>query len=147
MGRIGPYELGVEIGRGLHGVVYRARDPRDATEVALKVVALPASTNAAAAREVLARFEREVTLTASLQHPGIAAVRDAGVEGTRLWMAMDLVGGTPLSEFVDPLHRLEPRRIARIVKDAADRLILPTPAAAAADGRTPPATAAAGIPP
>ena len=68
--RLGPYEVGAPIGKGGMGEVYRARDTKLDREVAIKV--LP--DEFAKDDERLARFEREATLLASLNHPNIASI-------------------------------------------------------------------------
>ena len=67
--RIGPYEVGAQIGAGGMGEVYRATDTNLKRAVAIKV--LPASV--ASDPERLARFQREAEVLASLNHPHIAA--------------------------------------------------------------------------
>src|SRR5262245_49323210 len=66
--RIGQYEILGPLGAGGMGEVYRARDPKLAREVAIKI--LPAAVSADPER--LARFEREARMLASLNHPNIA---------------------------------------------------------------------------
>lgn len=90
----GPYRLGAVIGEGGMGVVYRARRDDLASEAAVKI--LRDAWVSPARRE---RFEREQRTLASLRHPGIAALLDAGVtaEGTP-WIAMELVEGEQLVE-------------------------------------------------
>jgi serine/threonine protein kinase len=78
--RLGPYDIGAQIGVGGMGEVYRARDTRLKREVALKI--LPESF--ASDPDRLARFQREAEVLASLSHPNIAAIH--GLEesnGTR----------------------------------------------------------------
>ena len=87
-GRIGPYEVERELGRGGMGVVYFARDPRLDRAVAIK--GLPEALAGDAGR--LERFEREARTLAQLSHPNVAgdprrggarggAVPGAGVRG------------------------------------------------------------------
>lgn len=81
------YELRGEIGRGGMGVVYRAFDRKLDREVALKITD---SEDAVEAR-----------MTASLEHPGIVPVYDAGqLPDGRVYYAMRLVRGLPLDRFV-----------------------------------------------
>ena len=81
------YRVIEEIGRGGMGVVYRAEDSVLGRTVALKVMDDTAT-------------EREARIMASLEHPGIAPVHDAGVlPDGRAFYAMKLVEGTPLSSY------------------------------------------------
>ncbi len=74
--RLGPYEIVALLGSGGMGEVYRARDPRLAREVAIKV--LPAAFSANPDR--VRRFEQEARAAAALNHPNILAVHDVGRE-------------------------------------------------------------------
>ncbi len=86
------YEVRREIASGGMGQVFEAYDGVLGRNVALKCVR-PGSENRAAAR----RFQREMALTARLQHPSIIPVYDAGrfPDGSR-YFAMRLVEGQPL---------------------------------------------------
>ena len=66
------YQLGSELGRGGMGRVVEAYDVQLGRTVALKEVLPKAGT--ASAR----RFEREVALTAKLEHPSIVPLYDSG---------------------------------------------------------------------
>ena len=72
--RLGPYEIVAPLGAGGMGQVYRARDLKLGRDVAIKF--LPASLVDDADR--LARFAREARVLASLTHPNIARLLDAG---------------------------------------------------------------------
>src|SRR6478735_2802670 len=72
--KLGPYEIGAQLGAGGMGEVYRAKDPRLGREVAVKV--LPASFATDADR--LKRFEQEARAAGVLNHPNITAVHDFG---------------------------------------------------------------------
>ena len=72
--KLGPYEIGAQLGAGGMGEVYRAKDPRLGREVAVKV--LPASFSQDADR--LKRFEQEARAAGVLNHPNITAVHDFG---------------------------------------------------------------------
>src|ERR1044071_1491652 len=73
--QIGAYQILSAIGAGGMGEVYKARDTKLGREVAIKI--LPAAF--ASDPERLARFEREATTLASLNHPNIAQIY--GIEG------------------------------------------------------------------
>ena len=72
--KLGPYEILAPLGAGGMGEVYRARDSRLGSEVALKV--LPESFSKDADR--LRRFEQEARAVAALNHPNILAIHDIG---------------------------------------------------------------------
>lgn len=79
-------------GRGGMGTVYAALDERLGRQVAIKV------SNAAAPKTALdARLRQEAEVLASLEHPGIVPVHDAGVlDDGRLFYVMKLVRGETL---------------------------------------------------
>ena len=104
--RIGPYRLVEMLGEGGFGIVWRAeqREPI-LREVALKVIK-PGMDS----REIITRFEGERQALALMDHPHIAGVLDAGkTESGRLYFAMELVRGVPLTEHCDA-HQLTLRQ-------------------------------------
>ena len=61
-------------------------------------------------RAVLARFEAERQALAMMDHPNIARVLDAGTtDGGRPFFVMELVKGTPITQFCDE-RKLTPRQ-------------------------------------
>jgi eukaryotic-like serine/threonine-protein kinase len=101
--RVGPYELIRLLGAGGMAEVWLARraDGAFKREVALK---LPMLARAQAGLE--ARFARERDILASLEHPHIARLYDAGVDSQGLpYLAMEYVQGEPLTDWCDA-HRL-----------------------------------------
>jgi cytochrome c peroxidase len=87
--KVGPYELGDELGRGAAGTVYRARDPEGAW-VALKRLR---------SREALQRFPRERLIQAELgREGGFVPVLDAGADAEGAWLVMPLLAGGTLRD-------------------------------------------------
>src|SRR5664279_1276915 len=91
--RLGPYEVSSPLGAGGMGEVYRARDPRLARDVTIKV--LPEEFFEGEERRQ--RFEREAKLLASLNHPNIAAIYAFEESGGRHLLVMELVEGDDLA--------------------------------------------------
>ncbi len=88
------YALGREIARGGMGRIWVARDRRLGREVALKEVLVDTGV-------IVRRFEREVRITARLQHPSIVSVHEAGVwPSGEPFYAMRLVSGRSLDEAI-----------------------------------------------
>ena len=109
--RLGGYLLGDVLGRGGMGVVYRATHVHLGREVALKVLA-PELSGYGDFRE---RFFRESRLAASLDHPNVVTVYDAGdFEGT-LYIAMRYVEGTDLADLLRREGPLEPATAVAIL--------------------------------
>lgn len=106
------------LGKGGMGVVYRARKVALDRDRALKVIA-PNLSNDPRFRE---RFKRESRMAASIEHPNVIPVHDAGEEGGRLYLAMRLVEGSDLHRIVTERGGLAPERASRIVKGVAAAL-------------------------
>jgi len=96
------YELLGEIARGGMGRILRARDRRLDRPVAIKQLLVSSP-------RLAALFEREVRLTARLQHPSIVSIHEAGVlPGGELMYVMKLVPGRALRDVLR-----EPRTVAQ----------------------------------
>ncbi len=90
--KLGPYEIVAPLGAGGMGEVYRARDPRLARDVAIKV--LPASISEDPDR--LRRFEQEAKAAGMLNHPNITAVYDFGSHDGAPYVVQELLEGETL---------------------------------------------------
>ena len=107
--RVGPYKLLERIGEGGMGEVWVA----DQLEPIKRRVALKLIKPGMDSRSVLGRFEAERQALAVMDHPNIAKVLDAGTtKDGRPYFVMELVKGTPITEFADarkltPKQRLE----------------------------------------
>ncbi|MGB1016648.1 MAG: serine/threonine-protein kinase, partial [Nannocystaceae bacterium] len=101
----GRYVLERQIGRGSHGVVYRATHNEIPRAYALKFLT-EGGSNATSAQ--LERFRREAHALASLRHPAIVQVIDYGIHSKfGPFLVMDLLQGYGLDEY---LHRKAPLR-------------------------------------
>lgn len=92
----GRYRLGEVIGRGGMASVYTARDENLGRDVALKLFA-PQAPDA----EELKRQEAEIALLATLNHPSLVTLFDAGIdsrirEEPRPFLTMELIEGQDL---------------------------------------------------
>src|SRR5690242_20635712 len=92
--RLGPYEVSGPLGAGGMGEVYRARDSKLGRDVAIKV--LPAAF--ANDPGLVARFQREAQVLASLNHPHIAAIHGVEESGGIFALVMELVEGPMLAD-------------------------------------------------
>jgi serine/threonine protein kinase len=98
-GRLGPFSIERELGRGGMGIVYLARDPKLNRRVAIKV--LPA--HVAGDSGSLARFRREATLLAALNHPNIAAIYNIEEADGQQLLVLEYVPGPTLADVLaDP---------------------------------------------
>ncbi len=92
------FRLIEELGRGGMGVVWLAEQDKPVKRrVALKLI--KAELNS---KEVIARFEAEKQALSMMDHPNIARVLDAGTtDDGRPYFLMELVDGTPISQYCD----------------------------------------------
>lgn len=86
------YRLTAALGQGAMANVYRAVDDRLDREVAVKLF------HPGQEASVRARFGAEAQALARLSHPGLVGIYDAGVEGDRPYLVMQLVEGETLRE-------------------------------------------------
>lgn len=91
--RVGGYELFERIGSGGMGDVYRAENVHDHSSAAVKL--LPDETGED--EDLKQRFEREGAIVAQIAHPSIVRLLARGEHEGRLYLAMELLDGEPLS--------------------------------------------------
>ena len=113
--RVAGYEVEGVIARGGMGVVYRARHAGLGRIVALKVI------GAERAEDPLfrARFVREARLAASLDHPNVIPIFEAGEDDGELFIAMRLVDGSDLERLIARSGPLGLGLVCRIAGQAA----------------------------
>ncbi|MEI8188374.1 MAG: protein kinase [candidate division NC10 bacterium] len=120
-GQPGPtrYRILKELGRGGMGIVYLAEDVVLQRQVAYKV--LPD-----AVREdpkALEAFLREARIAASLHHPNIVTIFDAGQAAETVYIAMEYVDGRSLQSILDEEHILPLSRAIEFFRQACQSLI------------------------
>ncbi len=121
---IGPYKLISELGTGGMGAVYLAEriDGKFQQKVALKLLKREMNTSA-----LRRHFEQEREILASLDHPNIARLLDAGATDDKIpFIAMEYVDGMPIDEYcnsrrLDLNARLELFRTVCAAVDFAHR--------------------------
>jgi YVTN family beta-propeller protein len=112
------YQIERLIGRGGMGAVYRAAEEGLGRKVALKVIA-PELAQDERFRE---RFLRESRIAASLDHPHVIPIYQAGDEDGLLFLAMRYVEGYDLAKLVAEEGALEPRRALDLLGQIAEAL-------------------------
>lgn len=116
--RLGQYTLEEKLGEGGMGVVYRAKHAMLHRPTAVKFLNAD-KTN----EKTIARFEREVQLTAQLNHPNTIAIYDYGrtPEGV-FYYAMEYLDGINLEDLV-ARHGAQPEgRVVHILKQVCGSL-------------------------
>ena len=93
--RLGPYQIESTLGQGAVAVVYRARGPNGGL-VALKVL----NDIAAAQPKIRKLFQQEYRITSRLSHPGVVRALEAGEVDNHPYVAMTLVEGQTLEDFL-----------------------------------------------
>jgi len=111
------YELAEVLGEGGMGTVYLARDRKHDRWVAIKTIH-PERTNA----EVRQRFQREIGITAQLQHPHILPLLDSGAAGETLYYVMPYVEGESLQSRLERDGMLSIEEAIPIAHDVAEAL-------------------------
>ena len=116
--QIGVYRIVSRLGAGGMGEVYRARDTRLNRDVALKILPDAFATDP----DRLARFQREATTLASLNHPNIAHIYGLEESNGVRALVMELVEGEDLSQRIarGPIPIDEALPIAKQIAEALE---------------------------
>jgi serine/threonine protein kinase len=115
---IAAYRIEAVIGRGGMGAVYRAADEQLGRKIALKVIAPELARD----DTFRTRFLRESRIAASLDHPHVIPIYQAGEERDVLFLAMRYVEGTDLAKLIAEEGPLGPRRALDILSQVAEAL-------------------------
>jgi serine/threonine protein kinase/predicted ATPase len=112
----GRYEVRSVLGTGGFGAVYLCQDTQLDRPVAVKVLRGGHEVSQAAGE----RFLQEARRLAQLNHPGIVAVHDVGVEAGQIYIVSDFLEGPDLGRWLDGNRPTwsEAARIAAAVADA-----------------------------
>src|SRR3954451_9348263 len=112
------YRIDRILGRGGMGIVYAAEQLSLGREVALKLIAPELASD----ESLRARFEGEARLAASLDHPNIIPLFEAGAYEGTLFLAMRLVPGTDLRTVLMEEGAMDPSRTAKVIEQLAAAL-------------------------
>src|ERR1022692_877158 len=115
--RLGPYEIQSPLGAGGMGEVYRATDSKLGRDVALKVILQEFAQDT----QLMARFQREAQVLASLNHTNIASIYGLEDSGGVRALVMELVEGPTLADRIRQ-GAIPPEEALPIAKQIAEAL-------------------------
>ncbi len=119
--RVGPYQIEALIGEGGMGRVFRAHRADGAFDqtVAVKVVR---KTLSLAGSDVADRFRRERDMLASLDHPGIARLLDAGRTDDGVpYLVTEFIDGAAITTWAEE-HALDVKARVRLMMEVASAI-------------------------
>ena len=96
---VGRYLVEGELGRGGMGSVYAAWDPELGRRVAIKLIR-PEHSGGTGPIQSRARLLREAQALAQVTHPNVIAIHDVGTFEARVFIAMECVEGSTLSDWL-----------------------------------------------
>ena len=115
---VGGFKVEEMVSRGGMGIVYRASQPELDRDVALKVIA----PNFAEDETFRERFKREALLAATVEHPNVVPVYEAGEDRGLLFLAMRFIDGRDLRAVLRDEGALSPERVVELTKQVAAAL-------------------------
>ncbi len=115
LGRLGPYRVIRELGRGGMGIVFEAEDTALHRRVALKVMQ-PSQATDEVARQ---RFLAEARATAAIEHEHIVVIHQVGEAEGVPYLAMQLLRGESLAARLDRVPQLPITDAIRIALETA----------------------------
>jgi eukaryotic-like serine/threonine-protein kinase len=100
--RLGAYQITARIADGGMGSVYKAIRADDAYQTVVAIKLMREGLSAATAARVLSRFRAERQMLASLNHPNITRLIDAGSTNEGLpYFVMEYVDGEPIDRYCE----------------------------------------------
>ena len=106
--RVGNWKVEEKIGMGGMGTVYRVSRSDGTVELTAALKLIRAELLDANSRD---RFLRERQILATLDHPNIARLIDAGDYGDSPYYVMELVRGTPITKYCENMELGVPERL------------------------------------
>ncbi len=120
IGHVGRYALKHRLGEGGLGRVYAAWDPILSRNLAIKTLQLRVSNVRRTALDAL--ILAEARAVASLSHPNIVTVFDAGLSELGVYIAMEHLPGCDLRHLLNDGWRPDALRTAKLMRRVADAL-------------------------
>ncbi|HEY2655357.1 MAG TPA: serine/threonine-protein kinase [Solirubrobacteraceae bacterium] len=108
---LGGYRIEQQIGQGGMGIVYRVTNVALGRVYALKVLAPELADD----EQFRQRFQREMRIAASIDHPNVVGIHYAGEQDGNLFLAMDYVHGEDLRQLILRDGAVNPERAVGIL--------------------------------
>jgi len=124
----GRYQVEGVLGKGAMGVVFQGVDPKINRHVAIKTLQLTDELDGESLAETKQRFFREAETAGNLSHANIVTIYDVGEQVQENsnqslgYIAMDLLTGAPLSEFIKRGKLLPPSLVYQLMIQITDAL-------------------------
>ncbi len=113
------YHILEKLGEGGMGAVYLGEHVRMGRKSAIKVL----TQSLAQDHEAIARFNREASSAAQINHPNVCAIYDFGdTKDGMIYLAMEFIKGESLTELLKREGPLGPYRAANIIRQAGSAL-------------------------
>lgn len=113
------YHIEKKLGEGGMGAVYLGQHVKMGRKSAIKVMAQSMANDP----EAIARFNREAANAARINHPNVCAIYDFGETPDGLiYLAMEFIEGSSLSDLLKSQGALPPQRAASILEQTANAL-------------------------
>ena len=109
--QLGGYRIEQQIGQGGMGIVYRVTNVALGRVYALKVLAPELADD----EQFRRRFQREMRIAASIDHPNVVGIHYAGEQDGFLFLAMDYVHGEDLRQLILRDGAVDPSRAVGIL--------------------------------
>ena len=100
--QVGKYEIQTLLGKGATGTVYLAKDTFTGRQVALKTIEPEVFHDPEFGTVYKAQFQNEASLAGKIRHPHIVTIYDAVVGEDSGHIAMEVVTGGDLAQYVKP---------------------------------------------
>ncbi|MBV2234578.1 MAG: protein kinase [Sterolibacterium sp.] len=113
--RLGKYELRQQIGEGTTATVYRAFDPFNQREVAIKRLRADILRDPVRSAQYRRMLHNEASLAGRLQHPHIVQILDAVIDDAESYIVMEYVPGDTLEDYTQPDRLLPLERLVEII--------------------------------
>ena len=113
------YHIEKKLGEGGMGAVYLGEHVKMGRKSAIKVMTQAMASDP----DAIARFNREAANAARINHPNVCAIYDFGETTDGLiYLAMEFIEGSSLSDLLEREGALAPQRAAAIFQQAGDAL-------------------------